>query len=292
MTLCRRDANVVDESDGAVKAGGSEGDGGGDFGHRLKGNGVDELEVVDFECRGSLLEKVVAGGIEVDGGGLFAVFGQIAGREKGAANAGGIGSMPGSELAVSGGEGQAIGFPDGGVSDDFDGDIEIADHAANEGKLLEVLVPEDGELGLKDVEELEHDGQDAIEVARPGGSAKVLREERFGDEGGVIGGIQAWDLRGEDEVHAFFFAESEIVIDRLGVVLEVLGAVELNGIDENRNGDGSGGSDFFTGCSDELEVSFVESSHGGHEGKGPGAGLEEYPYRMSVWKAGGHRDEC
>lgn len=273
MTLCRRDANVVDEPHGPVKTGGGKGDGGDDLGHGLKGYGVDEFKVIDFECRGGLVEEVVAGGIEVYGGGLFAVFGQIAGGEKGAANAGGIGAVFLSELAVSGGEGEPIGFADGGVADDFDRDIEIAGHSTNEGELLEVLVPEDGEVGLKDVEELEDDGQDAIEVARSGGSAKVLRQERFGDEGGVIRGVETENLRDKGEIDAFFFAEGEVFLDRPGVVLEVPGAVELDGVDENGDGDGSGRSDLFAGCPDELEMTFVQCSHRGNEGKGAVPGL-------------------
>ncbi len=177
MMLCRGDGDVVDEADGAVEASGSKGDGRSHRGARLEGDGVDEFEVVDVEVGEGFFQEVVAGGVEVNGGRLFAVSGQVAGGEEGPANSGCVGAVIGGELAVAGGEGQTIGFTNGGVADDFDGDIEIADHAANEGKLLEVLVSEDGEVGLEDVEELEDDGENAIEVARAGGSAKVFREE-------------------------------------------------------------------------------------------------------------------
>lgn len=43
---------MVDETDGAVEAGGGEGDGGGHLCDGLEGGGIDELEVVDAEVRG------------------------------------------------------------------------------------------------------------------------------------------------------------------------------------------------------------------------------------------------
>ena len=143
----------------------------------MEGEGVEEFEVVDVEVGGGVFEEVVAGGVEVRGGGLFAVFGEVAGGEEGAADSGGVGAVLGGELAVAGGEGEAVGLADGGVGNDFDGDVEVADHATDEGELLVVFVSEDGEIGLEDVEEFEDDGEDAIEMSGAGGAAEVFCEE-------------------------------------------------------------------------------------------------------------------
>ena len=280
--LCRSDANVVDEAHGAVKTGGGKGDGGGDFGNRLEGFGIDEFEVVDLKIGEGLLQQMMAGSVEVDGGGLFAVFSEIAGGEEGAANSGGVGAVFGGKLAIAGGEGEAVGFPNGGMTDDFNGDIEIPNHASNEGELLEVFVTEDGEVRLEDVEKLEDNGEDTIEVTGAGGSAKVFGEEGLGDEGGVVGGVEAGNPGNEGEVDPFFFAEGEIFLEWLGVIFKVFGAVELDGVDEDGDGDGSFGPDLLAGGSNELEVAFVESSHGRDEGERAGGGPEGIPDSVDV----------
>jgi len=283
---------VVDEANGTVEASGREGDGGGDFGDGLEGLGVDEFKVVDFETGEGFLEEMVAGGVEVDGRRLLSVLSEIAGGEEGAANSGGVGAVFGGELSVAGGEGESIGFTNGGVADDFDGDIEIAHHAPDEGELLEVLVSEEGDVGLEEIEEFQDDGEDAIEVTWAGGSAEVSGEERFGDESGVIGGVKVWNLRDEGEIDSFLFAEGEVVFERLGIISEILGAVELDGIDENGDGDRSAGADVPAGGPDELKVSFMQGSHGGNQGEGPGGGLEGLVERGDVREAGDHWSEC
>ncbi len=49
----------------------------------------------------------------------------------------------------------------------------------------------------------------------------------------MIRRVEAGGFGDEGEVDAFFLAEGKVFFERLGVVLEVFGAVELNGIDEN-----------------------------------------------------------
>lgn len=223
-----------------------------------------------------------AGGVEVDRGGLFAGFGKGAGGEEGAADAGGIGAMGGSELAVAGGEGEAVGFPDGGVADDFDREIEVPDHAADESELLEVLVSEDGGVRADDVEELEDDGEDAIEVAGSGGSAEVGGEEGLGNEGGVVLFVERGGFGDEGDIGSFGRGEGEIVFERAGVGAEVLGAVELDGVDEDGNDDGAFRPHLLPGGAEKSEVTFVEGAHGGDEGDLSGPILEVFLNRVDV----------
>ena len=76
------------------------------------------------------------------------------------------------EIGVARGDGEAVGFADGGAGDDFNGEIEVGDHASDDNGLLGVFLAEAGEVGLDDVEELGDDGADAPEVSRPGGAAE------------------------------------------------------------------------------------------------------------------------
>ena len=125
-----------------------------------------------------------------------------------------------------------------------------------------------------------------------GGSAEVFGEEGLADEGGVIGRVEAGDFGDESEVHSFLLTEGEVLFERLGVVLEILGAVELDGVYENGDGDGSLGTYFFSGGPDELEMPLMEGSHRGNQGEGTGRSLKRFPYRVDVWEAGDHLSEC
>lgn len=77
----------------------------------------------------------------------------MGGGEEGPPDAGGVLSVSGGEVAIPRGHGEAIGFADGGVADDFDGDVEVADHAFDDGELLVVFLAEDGEVWEDEVEE-------------------------------------------------------------------------------------------------------------------------------------------
>lgn len=124
---------------------------------------------------------LLSGG-EVDFRFLFTGLVKITGGGEGAANAGGIGAVLGGELAIPGGEGEAVIFSNGGMSDDLCLDIEVANHAIDNGELLEVFLAKDGKVGLENIKELEDDGEDAVEVTGAGGAAEVLCEERLADE--------------------------------------------------------------------------------------------------------------
>ena len=85
-------------------------------------------------------------------------------------------------------------------------------------------------------------------MPRSGRSAEVFGEAGLGDEGGVVWGIKAGSLGDEGEIDAFLFAEGQVIFERLGIILEILGAVKLDGIDENGDGNRSAGSDPASAC--------------------------------------------
>ena len=59
------------------------------------------------------------------------------------------------------------GLADGRHRDDVDRQVEVADHAPDAGELLRVLLAEKRDVGAGEVQQLAHDGQHAVEVARP-----------------------------------------------------------------------------------------------------------------------------
>lgn len=65
---------------------------------------------------------------------------------------------------------------------DGDGEIKIANHTIYDSKLLKVFLSENGKIGLEDVKKLQNNGENTIEMAWAGRSAKVFGEEVFVNE--------------------------------------------------------------------------------------------------------------
>ena len=70
----------------------------------------------------------------------------------------------------------------------------------------------------------------------------------------------------EGKIDAFFFAEGEIAFERAGVVGQIGSAIELDGIDENRDSNGSVGPDQLAGATNQGQMPLMESSHCGDQG--------------------------
>ena len=84
----------------------------------------------------------------------------------------------GEQAAVPRAEGQAVGLADGRTGDDGGRQEERVGHPANEAQLLPVLLAEVGAIGRGNLQELEDDGQHAVEVPGPVRAFQDLRERR------------------------------------------------------------------------------------------------------------------
>ena len=92
-------------------------------------------------------------GVEINRGRLFTGLDEVSGGGEGALDARGVGAVVGNEFAITGRKGESVGFADGRMTNNFDWHIEVADHAINEGELLEVFFAKNGTVGLEDVEQ-------------------------------------------------------------------------------------------------------------------------------------------
>lgn len=101
-------------------------------------------------------------------------------------------------------------------------------------------------------------------MAGAGLSAEVLGEEGLGDGDGAVWVVEALSGGGEGDIDPFVLTFTEVFGEGLGVLGEVLGAVELDGVDEDGDDDGAGGADLAAGGAKEFEVAVVEGSHGGN----------------------------
>ncbi len=282
---------MIDQTNRVVKARCRQSGGGGELGDGLQGDRVDELEVVEGEISRGVPKKMGFCGIEIDRGRLFAGLDEISGCGKSALDARSVGAVFWSKFTISGRKGEPVRFADGRVADNFDRNVQITDHAIDEGELLEIFFAENGTVGLEDVEQFQDDGENAVEMPWAGGSAEVFGEERFRDENGAIGEIQFVGIGDEGQIDAFGLAGGEVIFKSFGVVKEVLGAVELDWIDENRDRDRALGADFFTRRTEQGEVSLVESSHRRDEGEGTRSGRKCFPNRGNIVAAANHRGQ-
>ena len=282
---------MIDQTNRVVKARCRQSGGGGELGDGLQGNRVDELEVVEGEISQGVAKKMGFCGIEIDRGRLFAGLDEISGCGKSALDARSVGAVFWSKFTISGRKGEPVGFADGRVADNFDRNVQITDHASDEGELLEIFFAENGTVGLEDVEQFQDDGENAVEMPGAGGSAEVFGEERFRDENGAIGEIEFVGIGDECEIDAFGLAGGEVIFKSFGVVKEVFGAVELDWIYENRDRDRAPGADFFTRCTEEGEVSLVERTHRRDEGEGTRNGRKCFPNRGNIVAAADHRGQ-
>ena len=206
-------------------------------------------------------EGFLCGGLDFGGVALTRVDCGL-GLTDGAREGEGGGAVLGGEVGVAGGEGEAVGVADDGGADNLDGEVEVTDHAADDGNLLEVFLAEDGDVGLDDVEEFGNDGADAAEVGGALGAFEGLGEEGFLDPSGVILRVEVGGVGEEDGVGAFGLAEGEVVLLAAGVGVVILVGGELGGVDEDGDDDAVAA---LLGQADEGEVALVEAAHGGDE---------------------------
>ncbi len=166
------------------------------------------------------------------------------------------------KIAVAGAHGQAIRLADDGADDQFEIEVEVADHATQDGDLSGILLAEEGFVRGDDVEQLGYDGGDAAKVAGAGGAVEAILDFFDLNEGGGAVGIHLGGIRREEQIDVLGFEEAAVGLEGAGVFREVLVGGELGGVDEDGGGNRIAGG--FRGA-DEREVPVVQRAHGGNQ---------------------------
>jgi len=123
-------------------------------------------------------------------------------------------------------------------------------------------------------------------------SAEMLGQEGFGHENRAVVVVKLAFVRDKGDFDTFSLASSEVLFQRLQIAAEIAGAVELDGVDEDRNDNRSLVPDLFPGFSNEGEMPFMKGSHRWNEGKWAGKFLQRGPYRVDVWDTCDHLSQC
>ncbi|KEO91079.1 hypothetical protein EH32_01770 [Erythrobacter litoralis] len=142
------------------------------------------------------------------------------------------------------------------------GEIEIARHGADDGELLEILLPEKRPVGLDLVEELGDHRRDPVEMSGSGGTAQPLAHPLYRYAGRETGGIHRLDARRPEQRDPFCLEHRRILGKLAGIGVEVLVRAELGGIDEDRGDDMVA---MFARPADQREMPFVQRTHGRHQ---------------------------
>src|SRR5688572_10856829 len=136
------------------------------------------------------------------------------------------------EQAVARAHGEAVGLAQGRAAHDLGVEEERASEALDELELLEVLFAEVRTLRAREQEELQHDGQHAVEMPRARGALELEAALALAHAITIAVGIDLLGAGQEDEVAARAAQQGEVRIERARVAGEVAGVVELRGIDE------------------------------------------------------------
>ena len=166
------------------------------------------------------------------------------------------------EKCVAGTESKPIEIADDGADDNFDGEEQIGNHAANDGSLSRILLAEKSFIGFGGDEQLGDDRSDAAKMAGAGDTVKTVSEVFDFDKCGAAGRVHFFDGWGKDDAGTVSLSEGAVSIQGAWVAGEVLAGTELGGVDENADGDVAAGCARGT---DERSVAGMERTHGGHE---------------------------
>ena len=171
----------------------------------------------------------------------------------------------GRQVGVPGRHREAVLFADERRADDPHGNVQVAHHAADHGELLRVLAAEHRHVRARDVEEFEHDREDAREMDRPERPAHDLGELRLDERDGRVGAVHLLGRRREDGVDPLGAQQREVALFVARISLEIFVRPELGRIHEDGDDDAPG---LLFGEADEREVPFVQEAHRGDDGDG------------------------
>ena len=157
-----------------------------------------------------------------------------------------------------------------GMADHLDPEVEVGDHPADDGQLLEVLLAEHRHVGPDGAEELGHHRGHAVEVARAGGALQSARRVRRPSTRGLERRAGTWprrSVRTRRRRRASRTIARSSSIGR-GYWSKSSGRSNCSGLTKIVTTADIGAS---TGLVDQREVPRVERTHRRHDGRSSAA---------------------
>ena len=138
-------------------------------------------------------------------------------------------------------------------------------HQAYYSQLLKIFLAEIGSVGARQFEEFAHYLHYSVKVigAKPSFHYFVQSFEiELKGRAEFVGGINIFDLRGENIFAACFFEQGNVGIERTGVASQVIGVIELRRIDKHTD---NSNVILCHGSLYQRQVSSVQSTHCRHQ---------------------------
>ena len=168
------------------------------------------------------------------------------------------------QQAVARAHREPVGFAHRGAAHDAGVQEEGVHEALDELQLLEVLLAEIGAVRAGDQQELQHDGQHAVEVARARRALELQRGLALADAVSVAVAVDFLGARHEHEFAAGIAQHREVLFPRARIAPEVGGVVELRGIDEDA---GPGARILRLRAPQQREMALVQRPERRHEAR-------------------------
>ena len=151
------------------------------------------------------------------------------------------------------------------MGNDVDAEVEVGREASHDRELLVVLFSEHGDVRSSGAEQLGDHGGHAVEVARPRGALHRVGQPCDVDGRREPVGIHRSYGRDVHDTDTGGSADSQVVLERPRVPVEVALLAELQRIHEDRH---DHLVDEPAGCIDQFEMAPMQGAHGGHEANG------------------------
>ena len=145
---------------------------------------------------------------------------------------------------------------------DVDTEVEVGCEAPHDRELLVVLLAEHREVGSSGGEQLGDNSGDPVEVAGSRRSLHWFGQPSDMDRGGEPAGIHGSGSRDVHDIDIGGSTDSQVVVDRPRVPVEVALLAELQRIHEDRHDHLVGEP---AGRIDQFEMAPMQGAHGGHE---------------------------
>ena len=240
------------------------------FGKRF---GVADVHVIDTRerCRGDCFDDQRAEFC----GAFFAVAKCRGGSEQRAAEHGGLCAFVRGEDTIARTERESVGFAHGRRGDDAHGEIQIADHAADDHALLKIFQSENRRRRLDDREQFQNHRADAAKMPRPRCAAQRPGHALFIHPRREIRGIHLRRAGAKNRVGPVLRAHPAIGGERARIFGKILARPELRGIHKNADDHEPARPGSPARAVDERGVPGVERTHRWHEDDRPLGGAHE-----------------
>ena len=173
-----------------------------------------------------------------------------------------------AEEGIAGTQRQTVGVAHDGADHQPHVEVEVFHQTADDLDLLKILLPKVGEVGLHQIEQFQHNGGDAAEMAGPRGAFEGRGELARLDKGVESRRVDVLLTRSKNPIDVESAEGLGVFLEVARIAGKILARIELCGINKDGN---QHGVTLLLGPANKTLVAFVQGSHRRHQGQRPAA---------------------